>query len=359
MINRSRLLFARKYRRYTIGTLAKKSTVSVRTISDYENGKDVDPRPENIAKLAKALEVPAEFFWLDDPETLMSEQVYFRAASRMSALDRDQNLCYGQMAMEITRWIDENFNLPAVEVPSYSSEMSQYNDPLIEALAEQLRQGWGLGLSPIPNMLNLVESKGIMVFSLPEKKKNTDGFSFWRNDRPFILYNPYKTAERSRFDIAHELGHLVLHGDHDPSAISSKDKEKEANLFASAFLMPKRAMIGAFPRNATVGSLISHKKKWKVSLLALNYRLYQLNQITEWTFRSNNITVNKYGRANEPEPALPEQSQIFLKVFSALKREGKTVVDIAKEFSMHPHDLSALVFDMLIHTHATPLRIIR
>src|SRR3546814_6566541 len=44
-----------------------------------------------------------------------------------------------------------------------------------------------------------------------EDTKNVDAFSCWRNGQPFVFLNTFKSAERSRFDAAHELAHLVLH----------------------------------------------------------------------------------------------------------------------------------------------------
>ncbi|WP_419757134.1 ImmA/IrrE family metallo-endopeptidase [Teredinibacter turnerae] len=75
-------------------------------------------------------------------------------------------------------------------------------------------------------------------------------------DIPFVFLNTKKTAERCRFDAAHELGHLVMHCHGAPQG---QEAEKEANAFASAFLMPRRSVLANAPRSATLKSLISHK----------------------------------------------------------------------------------------------------
>lgn len=368
MFNGSRLTFARKFRKFTIRHLADVSAVSLRTISSYENSTDLNPRDEIVKSLADALSFPESFFHGDELEHIEAEHVSFRALSKMTALDRDQNLCFGELAYTLSKWIDKYFSLPAVDVPMYGNELvysragngktkkETTQARLIEGLAERLRADWGLGQLPIKNLLNLVESKGVMVFSLPENNSSTDGFSFWRGGRPFILYNQGKTSERSRFDIAHELGHLVLHGDERYD--DSKNKEREANTFASAFLMPGRGILGNYPRNAAISSFLPYKQKWNVSLAAFNYRLHSLNLISDWTYRSNCIEISKLGRNSEPSSMPPEQPQIVYKVLSALKREGKTTQTIADELCMNPKDLDILLFGMLTSTHRTPLRIV-
>src|SRR3546814_15647567 len=93
-------------------------------------------------------------------------------------------------------------------------------------------------------MIKLLESKGVHVFSLAEDTKNVDAFSCWRNGQPFVFLNTFKSAERSRFDAAHELAHLVLHRHGGPQG---REAETEANQFASALLMPHAALVSTIP----------------------------------------------------------------------------------------------------------------
>ena len=46
---------------------------------------------------------------------------------------------------------------------------------------------------------------------MAENTVTVDAFSVWREYTPYIFLKLMKTAEHSRFDAAHELGHLVLH----------------------------------------------------------------------------------------------------------------------------------------------------
>jgi hypothetical protein len=94
----------------------------------------------------------------------------------------------------------KKFNLPTADLLDLSHE----HDP--SAAARTLRQRWAIGERPIGNMVKLLETKGVRVFSLAENTKNVDAFSCWRNDEPYVFLNTFKSTERSRFDAAHGAG---------------------------------------------------------------------------------------------------------------------------------------------------------
>src|SRR5262249_25369006 len=112
------------------------------------------------------------------------------------------------------------------------------------------------------NMVHLLESKGVRVFSLAQECREVDAFSLWRGELPFVFLNTMKSGERGRMDAAHELGHLALHRHGGPGG---RDAESEADRFASAFLMPEGSVLALGLRNPRVDQLIKLKKKWKVS----------------------------------------------------------------------------------------------
>jgi len=124
----------------------------------------------------------------------------------MTAGVREAALSSGAIGFLVSDWMETQFNLPEADVP----DLSLYSP---EVAARVLRQEWSLGERPISNMTQLLESRGIRVFSLSEDTAKMNAFSIWRNQRPFVFLNTFKSAESSRFDAAHELGHLVLHQD--------------------------------------------------------------------------------------------------------------------------------------------------
>jgi Zn-dependent peptidase ImmA (M78 family) len=205
-----------------------------------------------------------------------------------------------------------------------------------------VRANWGLGQQPISNMIKSLESKGVRVFSLCEDTKNVDAFSCWRNEQPFAFLNTMKSAERSRFDAAHELGHLVMHKHGAP-----QEAECEADRFASAFLMPADDVVSRIRYVSDLSSLIQSKKRWGVSVAALNYRLHKLGVVSDWQNRSLNIEMSSRGyRREEPEGLDPETSALWPQVFATLWRERMTRDHIADELHVPTSELDGILFQL-------------
>jgi Zn-dependent peptidase ImmA (M78 family) len=196
-------------------------------------------------------------------------------------------------------------------------------------------------------MIHLLEHKGVRVFSLAEGNRNVDAFSILFQDRPFVFLNGMKTPEHSRMDAAHELGHLVLHRRHGMLK-SGGNAEKEAQVFASSFLMPEESVHAAIPRIATpsLRQLIQLKKYWRVSVAALAYRLRSLGLLSDWYYRAICIEISKCGRTREPEGIERESSQVLTKVFSGLKESGLSRAEVARQLGLYVNDLDALVFGL-------------
>lgn len=303
-----------------------------RTISGYERG---EYEPESIERVALALGFPVQFFFGDDPDELDTESVSFRAQTKMTAAQRHSALTTGAIGLMLNEWLDNNFHLPEPELPDLSDEAP-------EVAAAALREMWGLGERPIKNMVHLLESKGVRVFSLALDTLRVDAFSAWRDGVPYVFLNTMKSSERSRFDAGHELGHLVLH----PAGGARGTKiEREADAFSSSFLMPADDVKTQIPRAYSLNQLIEKKKRWKVSLAALTRRLHDVGRLTDWRYRTFCIEIAKRGfRKNEPAECEREASQVLAKVFTALKEEGLTKGDIARELAIPEDELTQLTF---------------
>jgi Zn-dependent peptidase ImmA (M78 family) len=209
-----------------------------------------------------------------------------------------------------------------------------------------LRHNWGLGERPIRNMVHLMEAKGIRIFSLAEDTVDVDAFSLWRDQTPFVFLNTLKSAEHGRFDAAHELGHVVLHRHGGPQG---RDTERQANQFASAFLMPRASILAHVPRFATLNTLVQLKKQWIVSVSALAFRLHAVGAISDWHYRTLFIEIAQRGwRTNEPEGAQRETSQLLAKVFAALRDDGVSKDDVARALHVDATEVDKLVFGLIL-----------
>jgi Zn-dependent peptidase ImmA (M78 family)/DNA-binding XRE family transcriptional regulator len=347
MLNPSRIEFARTRRRWTKTRLAEELGVQSRAIQAYEAG-EYEPESERLTQIASLLQFPVSFFSGPDLPSISEHTASFRSMSKMSAALKDSALNAGALAFLLNHWIEARFSLPVAQLPDLS-------DLSPEEAAATLRRIWGLGHAPISNMIHLLESKGIRVYSLAIEAREVDAFSVWHEGTPFVFLNTFKSAEHSRFDAGHELGHLVrdrhsmLHG-----KAHSPEMEREANAFASAFLMPRDDVVARRPPMVTVPQLMTLKSYWGVSLAALAFRLNSLGLVTEWTYRTLCIEIAKKGyRTKEPRPMRQETSQMLAKVFDVLRDEGVKKADIAAELCLTLEEVNALTFMLTLSSVST------
>ncbi len=343
-----RLKIARYRRKLTGKELAAAAGVTDVTVSKVENGHQ--PDDVTVEKLVSALGYPRAFFFMDKPETLEPKAVSFRSLKKMKAAERNAALAAGANGIALYQWIDERFALPAPDLIDLSREQGRP-----EVAARLLRQHWGLGDRPIGNILQLFESKGIRALSLSENTQNVDAYSFWHAHNPYIFLNQKKTAERSNFDAAHELGHLVLHFHAQAESMPEDDAERQANVFASAFLMPDADIKSVLGRVYSSSQIIKAKMRWKVSALALATRLHQIGMLSEWNYRSIFIDLGQRGfRTGEPLGVPRETSTLLAKVFAALWSRGVTRNDIAADLNLPWDEVEVLVFGLTGPISAPP-----
>ncbi|MFI2208674.1 helix-turn-helix domain-containing protein [Streptomyces sp. NPDC020141] len=342
MVTPSRIALARKRRGVTLAELSERTGVSLQSLSNYETGRTA-PRATTLSKLASALDFPIVFFEGPALDELPSDGISWRARSKTSPRVLDAARAAGTLGAMLYDWIAERFHLPAVDVPSLGKP-----DP--ETAAGMVRTRWELGEAPAPNMVHLLEAHGVRVFSLDPDHAEVDAFAVWRDGLPFVFLNTLKSAERGRFDAAHELGHLVMHGSE--HACSGPGAERQANEFASAFLMPRASVLGHMPSGAHVDQIIRGKQIWKVSAMALTYRMHDLGLLTDWQYRSTCAELSRLGyRSDEPEGmGQRETSQVLTKVFSALRTKGVRPSNVAAELGLTGEEMNRLLFGLTLTT---------
>jgi Zn-dependent peptidase ImmA (M78 family)/transcriptional regulator with XRE-family HTH domain len=334
----SRLTLARRRRGLTIGALADRAEISTDRISAFEHD-EATPSEATIAALGLALRFPRSFFGAPELEAPAVESVSFRALTTMTASQRDAALGAGALALAVNDWNAARFRLPPVDLPPF-----RHDDP--GAAAEALRAEWGIGQKPIRNMVHLLEAHGVRVFSLADLTGAGDALSFWHGPTPFVFLNPTKRAERSRFDAAHELGHLVLHQHGGPQG---REAAAAADRFASAFLMPTAGVLAHVPRSASLQELSRLKTVWGVSIAALTHRLHAVGVLSEHQHQQLRSQISAPGfQTSEPRVVARETSQVLGTVFAALRDEGVSKMQIARELHLHPSDLDALVFGLVL-----------
>lgn len=140
-----------------------------------------------------------------------------------------------------------------------------------------------------------------MVFSEPEIAA-IDAYSLHTAARPIIVLNPVKDDYYpQRFDVAPELGHLIMHHDAKPGG---KTAEAQANRFASEFLMPAEQVAPFLPRSSSGrgwSQLAELKEHWRVTLAALLYRARALGVMSDVPYRNAMVGMSQNGwRRSEP-----------------------------------------------------------
>jgi len=340
MLNPDRVELVRRRLGLTKIGFARALEVDRKTIHRFQSGSELNP--DLLVKLCRLSGYPEKFFHKGDFDYPNADGVSFRSLRSLTAAMRDSALAIGALAFELDDWVAERFGLAAHTIPRIN------NFTPIEAAAA-LRAYWGIGERPIGNMVNLLEVHGVRVFSLMEETRHLDAYSFWRQDKPYVFLNTMKTPEHSRFDAAHELGHLLMHR-HTGSA--HKSAEDEAHAFASAFLIPTADLLARVPVVRSLRTLIAEKKRWRVSASALNYALHKVGVISDWSYRGFYIELNKMGRETEPDGIESETSQVWRKVLTSLWREGISLSKLADQLAIPERELSTLLFGIV----AAPVR---
>jgi putative transcription regulator len=319
--------------------LASRLGLTDRTVRAYET---MGAPPNALSELADALGFPEGYFTLPSEPTVETESIRFRAGRATTRRQRDAAVAAGASGIEVDRWIAERFTLPKVDLPTLEGETPRL-------AATMLRSLWGLGSRPLPNLIQLAEFRGIRVNGLPEVAASVDAYSTWYEGFPHVFLARSKTPERARFDLAHEIGHLVLHRHRGPG--SRAEEEREADAFASEFLMPAESVVEYLPPNPTIDEILRVKRAFAVSAMALTYTVHKLGRMTDWIYRTTCTALSQRGfRGGEPDGMVSyERSRVFPQILASSKLGVVTGKRIALELRIPVEDVRAAMLDAELH----------
>lgn len=289
-----RLRQARQLALRTKQDVATAIGVSPAAIGQYESNA-MAPRPDLIGKLASALDVVPEFFATGRPQTkLESGDAFFRSLRSTTARQRAKATSYTEQVWELVNAIERHVRLPKVNLPNFDElPASRPDDPV--SMARAIRQFWNLGSAPVAHLVRLLESHGIVTVLVPfveQEVARIDAFSTLAFDRPMMVLSVDKKDDvfRHRFTAAHELGHILMHGDHsagDPAL------ERAADRFAAEFLMPTNVVRDELPSRFDIRKLAQLSERWGVSVQALVYRSKELGLISDSAARRAYIKLHE------------------------------------------------------------------
>ena len=355
-INCERLKEARLFRRMTMADLAQIVGINKQAISQFENCKN-SPEPMTLRRIADALRFPYSFFVEADPPSTVGN-TYFRALYSSKKKDLAAQQVKAKYLAKIHSVLSLKVKFKPLNLPDFGGDKII----TIEEVAMRTRQHWDLGDAPIPNMVAVHESNGIIVGEFATESREIDAFYqyYEEDDYPtycVILGTDKRSFYRRQFNCAHELGHILLHERYSDLNEIDKDefreREDEANAFAAAFLLPAQAFgndVAAYPNR--LGHYVELKKKWNVSIMAMIMRAYALGCLSanQYSYLMRQMSTRGYRQTEPLDDSIEYKHPCALKqsINLLLSKGNMSGEDIMRFFAENKFSVSANVIEELL-----------
>lgn len=348
----SKLRLARLLNGLTKAELADRIGVSRQFMHVLEIG-DKSPSSDLLAALSLLLKVQPAFFLSPLNGEVREEECHFRSRRSMPDKVADQIIAHGTAFEMLVRHLDSSLVLPNVNFPHFDVS----TDESIESAASSCRVHWGLGDGPISNVCRVLENAGAVVTFFNTDRYEVDALGISRT-RPIIVRSAAKESPgRLRFDLAHEAAHLVVH-----QGITTGDEvtERQADRFASAFLMPRKSFSEDFPvmeSRLDWQSIYTLKIKWRVSARAVIRRAFDLDLLNVVQYQAGNRFLSQSGQARVEnyDDRIPfEAPELIAAAVDAYQKTFKvTLAEFARRLDMTPALISHLAPKILGPTFNT------
>ncbi|MEV4453160.1 XRE family transcriptional regulator [Streptomyces mirabilis] len=331
-----RLTLARQLVGLRKNALAAKIDKSATAVAAYENNTK-RPAPATVAQLCLTLGVDPGFFLPGPHQPAVNNTTpHFRSLRSTTQLARDQAFAYGMIAGDVGAALERHVEFPESNILRLSVDVDDETSAMPEEAARLLRKHWDIKVGPVGHLVRLAENNGVVVVFSPAQTAAVDAYSFDDGYRPTIVLNPAKEDYyRQRFDVAHEIGHLVMHVDAEPG---SKVVENQAHRFAAELLLPENELRDILPSKADWRILAALKETYGVSLQALLYRSRSLGVMSDVTYRNAIAYLSSKGwRRREPgEMPAVEQPSLYPRAVEILSSVGMDEMALSKEARVTP-----------------------
>lgn len=271
-----RIREAREARGHTVEAFAELLGVTRQAVGQYETGQ-ISPSAEAMSVIIAETGQPPSFFTTRrlTPSGDFGSP-FWRSLKRMKKPDRLRIARRMAWAWDIVNYIERFVDFPPVRVPAFDWDWETGDDAALDRIASATRDYWGLGRGPIFHLTKVLESNGVILLKEFVDCDDMDAVSRWQGGRPFILWNAEKDhIPRLNFDLAHELGHILLHNGVEVTSDNISKLERQANYFAGAFLLP-REMFSREIVSTSINYFFKLKERWRVSAAAMIYRCKEL-----------------------------------------------------------------------------------
>ncbi|WP_127996134.1 ImmA/IrrE family metallo-endopeptidase [Piscinibacter defluvii] len=340
MGNPDLLRVARQWRGLLQGDAAQRLGVSQAMLSRVENRLS-GFTGDLIERAAAVFGMPRTFFIQTDTVLGAPVSVHpmWRKKAAVSAREMDQIVAELNLRLMHMRRllraveIEATYPIPALPVDEFES---------VERIAALARAQWQMPAGPVPNLTRLLEAAGIVVVHSDMAGSAVDGVTFSAPGLPpLIVLNVNQPADRMRFTLAHELGHLVMH-----RTQPTQQMEEQANEFASFFLMPTQDIKPYYARRIDLRLLAELKPVWRVSMASLLMRARSLGLLAynqeRYLWQQFSIAKIRQGEppeldfAAEPATVLPDLMEAHI------RQLGYSIPDLAGMLQLEPEELNAL-----------------
>lgn len=292
--------------------------------------------PERVQQIAEKLDLPVEYFTADRAAGAEARIFHRKRASLPVKADR-------RIRAEAALLQAQYSSLLGTDRPDLSLvRMEPSDDGSLDPrdIAEKVRADWGLGDGPIGNLVDVLEKNGVIVVQHDMKALRIDAVATWpRAGVPVVLLATHASADRQRFTLAHELGHAVMHDR------PRDNQEREADEFASEFLMPARTIAPEL-KQLSMASLVRLKERWGVSMQALARRARDLGSMSERQYKTFSIQMSSTGmRTDEPGQVSVEYPTLIKNAVQNRLARGETSKQIAAAALMTQNDLTTRLLE--------------
>jgi Zn-dependent peptidase ImmA (M78 family) len=339
-VNHGLLRIARQHKGVSQGEAARGLGIPQVTLSRYENGV-THPGEEFIGKASILYDLPDSFFYQPDVVFGAPVSVHPMWRKKHDVTGREMDIIVAELnlrTIHIRRLLQAVEHAPKRDIPKL--DLDEYEGD-IERIASLVRAHWLLPAGPLGNLTAALEIAGCIVVHSDMQGSAISGVTVSvAGVPPMILLNRDQPADRMRYTLAHELGHMVLH------RFPGPNMEREANEFASALLMPAKDIKGALSGRIDLRRLAALKPEWRVSMQGLLYRAQALEIINKgeatWLWRQFSSLRMKLREPPELDFPMEQPSVLPKMVRLHLDAFGYSQGELARLFHIHPHTLSDL-----------------
>lgn len=324
--------------------------ISAAAISKYEKAKSF-PSAQFMLLASSVFNVPSAYF-MHQPET----DIQWAAFRRQSGFGKIKQEAVKAYAADLAELQVELHSLlypkTTVALPE-PVPVRHFEDA--EKRANRLREIWNVGDRPLDNLVQMAEDRGVIVIGWDDDSGKFDGLSGWCGNYPVTVINQNRSADRIRFTLAHEIGHLVM-----DTSNAIEDEEALAQRFAAVLLVPDTHAYHELGRNRPSldwGELMMLKRKYGLSMAAWIMRARDLNIISERTYVSLNIQRSTLGWSKcEPVNYLGDEEPLQLKQMAqravaegliSPDRVARIGLDIWEPETKHADSEHLTVYDLL------------